>query len=131
MRTVIHKTVELPSSPESLFEMYLDSAAHSAITGMEAKVVAENDSDFSAFGGLLTGRILRVVRPSLVVQSWRSVSFHDEDPDSTVVISISPAEVGGRIDLIHLDVPDHDYEGVKRGWDEKYFEPWRRYLEDQ
>ena len=131
MRTVIHKTVDLPANPGSLFEMYLDSATHSAITGMEAKVAAENDSDFSAFGGLLTGRILRVVSPSLIVQSWRSVSFHDEDPDSTVVISISPAEMGGRIDLIHLDVPEHDYDGVNNGWDDKYFEPWRRYLEEK
>jgi hypothetical protein len=29
---------------------------------------------------------------------------------------------------VHLDVPDQDYEEVKLGWREKYFEPWREFL---
>ena len=131
MRNVIFKSIELPATADKLFEMYLDSTTHSAITGLDASVSAENGSDFQAFGGLLTGKMLQVVRPRLIVQAWRSVSFHETDPDSLLILSFTDEGPNGRIDLVHLDVPDHDYDGVTRGWDEKYFEPWRVYLENR
>ena len=131
MRNVIFKSIELPATADKLFEMYLDSTTHSAITGLDASVSAENGSDFQAFGGLLTGKMLQVVRPRLIVQAWRSVSFHETDPDSLLILSFTDERSNGRIDLVHLDVPDHDYDGVTRGWDEKYFEPWRVYLKNR
>jgi len=48
---------------------------------------------------------LQVVKPMLIVQSWRSVNFAEDDSDSTLIISFSPEDDDGRIDLIHLDVP--------------------------
>ncbi len=131
MRNVIFKSVELPATADKLFEMYLDSTTHTAITGLDASVSAENGSAFQAFGGLLTGKMLQVVKPRLIVQAWRSVSFHETDPDSILILSFSDEGSNGRIDLVHLDVPDHDYDGVTQGWDEKYFEPWRAYLENR
>ena len=35
----------------------------------------------------------------------------------------SPEGDEGRIDLIHLDVPDQDYEGVFQGWEKYYWTP--------
>ena len=128
MRNVIYKTCTLPAAAEKLFEMYLDPEQHGAFTGMAARI---DGSEFRAFDGLLTGKLLHVVSPRLIVQSWRSVSFRDEDPESTLIISFIQEGDDGRIDLIHLDVPDHDFDGVTRGWDQKYFEPWRDYLERQ
>ncbi len=128
MRNVIYKTCTLPAAAEKLFEMYLDPEQHGAFTGLAAMI---DGSEFRAFDGLLTGKLLHVVSPRLIVQSWRSVSFKDEDPESTLIISFTQEGDDGRIDLIHLDVPDHDFDGVTRGWDQKYFEPWREYLERQ
>ena len=72
--------------------------------------------------------MLEVVAPKLIVQSWRSTQFRDEDPDSTLILMLS-ADVGaGRIDLVHLDVPDHDYAGVQQGWKQYYWDPWRAFL---
>ena len=34
----------------------------------------------------------------------------------------------GRIDLVHLDVPAHNYQSVVEGWETHYWGPWRRYL---
>jgi uncharacterized protein YndB with AHSA1/START domain len=80
---------------------------------------------------MLTGAILHVAPPHLIVQSWRSVKFHAEDPDSTLVLAFTPEDNQGRIDLVHLDVPEHDYEGVIAGWKKHYWEPWRDYLKSQ
>ena len=77
----------------------------------------------------MSGTILEVLRPRLIVQSWRSTQFKPDDPDSTLILSFSAEEDAGRIDLIHLDVPDHDYNGVTEGWPKYYWEPWRAYLQ--
>ena len=112
MRNVIRQTVVLPASAEALFEMYLDPSAHQAITGARVVIGDKRGARFQAFDGALTGTMLEVVRPSLIVQSWRSTEFKAENPDSTLILSFSPEGDKGRIDLIHLDVPDHDYDGV-------------------
>ena len=128
MRSIIHQTVVLPASAESLFEMYLDPAAHGAWSGGDVRISGEAGAEFEAFGGALSGQILEVVRPRLVVQSWRSTAFHKENLDSTLILNFTPEGNEGRIDLVHLDVPSHDYDQVVEGWQKYYWEPWREYL---
>ena len=131
MRNVIRQSVVLPASAEALFEMYLDPSAHEAITGARVVIGDEPGAKFQAFDGALTGTILKVERPRLIVQSWRSTEFKPENPDSTLILYFSPEGDKGRIDLIHLDVPDHDYDGVTQGWEKYYWAPWRKYLDSR
>ncbi len=132
MRNTIFKTVVLPAPAETLYDMYMDPEIHGAFTGAPAKISEVAGSPFEAFGGLLLGTMLQVVKPRLIVQSWRSVNFAEEDPDSTLIISFTPEVDGeGRIDLVHLDVPEDDYQGVSGGWESRYFTPWLSYLQDQ
>jgi len=128
MRNVIRQTLVLPASAERLFEMYLDPSKHQAITGTSVDIGDERGSKFNAFDGALTGTMLEVVKPRLIIQSWRSNIFKAEDPDSTLILSFTPEGDEGRIDLIHLDVPDHDYDEVTQGWEKYYWAPWRAYL---
>ena len=53
----------------------------------------------------------------------------DDDQDSTLIISFSPEDDDGRIDLVHLDVPENDFQGVSGGWESRYFAPWLTYLQ--
>ncbi len=129
MRNIITQTVVLKASPEQLFAMYLDPAAHASFTGAAVTISPQAGSEFQAFGGVLTGAMLAVIEPRLIVQAWRSSQFRAEDCDSTLILSFSRAPAGGRIDLIHLDVPDHDFAGVTEGWEKYYWTPWRKYLE--
>lgn len=131
MRSTIYKTVVLPASAAELYAMYMDAEEHAAFTGAPAKVSDEPGSRFEAFGGLLTGTMLTAVKPRLIVQSWRSVNFAKDDPDSTLIISFTPDGDDGRIDLVHLDVPESDYQGVTGGWDSRYFAPWLSYLQNR
>ncbi len=128
MRNIICQRVVLPAPAATLFEMYLNPAIHQAITGAPVDIGDERGSNFKAFDGALTGTTLEVVKPRLIVQSWRSINFKNEDPDSTLILCFTPEENEGRIDLIHLDVPDQDYDGVTQGWEKHYWAPWRAYL---
>jgi activator of HSP90 ATPase len=132
MRSVIYQTFVLPASAETLYGMYLDAEEHAAFTGAPAKISEVPGSAFEAFGGLLLGTIVQVIKPRLIVQSWRSVNFADDDPDSTLIISFTPEQDGdGRVDLLHLDVPENDYQGVSGGWESRYFTPWLSYLQSK
>jgi activator of HSP90 ATPase len=128
MRTIIQQSVILPAPAQSLYGMYLDPAIHAAITGAPVVIDTLAGSPFRAFEGNLSGTMLTIVEPVLIVQSWRSTHFNDEDPDSTLILTFTPLGEEGRIDLVHLDVPGQDYQGVVEGWEAYYWAPWRRYL---
>jgi hypothetical protein len=53
---------------------------------------------------------------------------NDPDPDSTLILAFTSEGTNGRIDLVHLDVPAHNYQSVVEGWETHYWGPWRRYL---
>jgi activator of HSP90 ATPase len=128
MRSIITDSVVLPASAEKLFEMFLDPDEHAAFTGKPVTIGAEQGAAFEAFDGMLTGKMLHVVGSRLIVQSWRSCKFHEEDPDSTLMLTFTSEDNLGRIDLVHLDVPAHDYDDVVAGWKKHYWQPWREYL---
>ena len=128
MTKPIVQSVDLPSSPGALFNMFLDSKKHSAMTGAPAKLSRKVGGSFTAHGGALCGKNLVVVPGRMIVQAWRSVSFKKSDPDSILVLAFSKARKGGRIDLVHVNVPQHDHAGVNKGWPKYYWRPWRAYL---
>ena len=128
MRNVIQQSILLPAPAAALYATYLDPAKHAAITGAPVTIDAKAGSPFQAFNGSLSGHMLTVVVPNLIVQSWRSVNFHADDPDSTLILSFTSQGEQGRIDLVHLDVPEHDHQGVTDGWEAYYWTPWRAYL---
>jgi activator of HSP90 ATPase len=128
-RSVIKQSVVLAAPADRLFAMYLDPKRHAAITdGGPVTISRKPGSAFSAFGGQLSGRTLSVVAPHLIVQSWRSTNFGKDDPDSTLILGFSAAGRKGRVDLVHLDVPEVDFKGVSEGWKLYYWTPWRKYL---
>ncbi len=128
-RSVIRQSVVLPAPADRLFAMYLDPKRHGQITGAPVTISRRVGSAFEAFGGSLSGQMLAVEAPRLVVQSWRSTNFGKDDPDSTLVLEFSPVgRMKGRIMLLHFDVPEVDYKGVTEGWKLYYWVPWREYL---
>jgi activator of HSP90 ATPase len=128
MRNVISQSVLLPASASALFHLYLNAETHAAITGAPASVKAEPGANFEAFGGLLSGAIIAIADASLIVQSWRSADFRPEDPDSTLILSFTQQGESGQINLVHIDVPEHDFDAVAAGWRKHYWEPWEAYL---
>ena len=131
MRSIITQSVVLPAPADILYKIYMNSELHAGFTGGGAEIHPEPGGKFKAFDGALTGKIIQVVKSKLVVQSWRSVSFLDNDPDTTLILAFSTEGTNGRIDLVHLDVPAHDYRGVKNGWTTYYWNPWRAFLTEQ
>ena len=125
---IIKQSVQFNAVPDSLFDAYLDSRKHAAIVGSKVLISKTASKRFTAFNGMLSGKNLLIVRKKLVVQLWRSRTWKKTDPDSILILMFSKAERGARIDLVHMNVPDHDLQGVTRGWHRYYWKPWLEYL---
>ena len=128
MSNVITQPVTLPAPARDLYAMYLNPKTHRAITGGKGVISARRGSRFSAFDGMLHGLTLHTVPGQLIVQAWRSINFKKGDIDSTLILRFTPKGKRGRIDLVHVNVPDQDYRGVMQGWKKYYWRPWRKYL---
>jgi activator of HSP90 ATPase len=131
MTRAIQQSIVLKATPEELFETFLDSKKHSAATGAPAKASRRTNGSFTAFGGQIHGRNLAIVPGKMIVQSWRASHWKDEDLDSILVLRFSKAPGGGRIDLVHVNVPAHDHKGVTQGWPKYYWKPWKAYLAER
>jgi activator of HSP90 ATPase len=128
MTPAIQQSVEFAAPPAELFEMYMDSKKHSAATGGPAKMSRKVGGDFTAWGGQLRGKNLMIIPKRMIVQTWRSCNFKKADADSILVITFSKTPNGGRVDLVHVGVPEQDHAGVTQGWPKYYWEPWCAYL---
>ena len=118
----------LPAPPDRLFDMYLDPQAHAAFTGFPVTIGPQPGAPFRAFDGQISGSILHVEPKRLIVQKWRSKNFPAAALDSILVLSFWPEGQGGRIELVHVNVPEDDFAGVSEGWARYYWNPWREYL---
>jgi uncharacterized protein YndB with AHSA1/START domain len=120
----------IPASPEAVYDAWMSSAGHSAMTGSEATASGEVGSAFTAWDGYIKGRNIELVRGRRIVQSWRTSQFSEADPDSTITVTLAPVEGGAALTLEHSGVPDGDnHKGYENGgWENHYFAPMKRYF---
>ena len=72
---------------------------------------------------------MHVVPKRLIVQSWRAAHWKPEDMDSTLILTFWPEGEGVRIELVQVNVADHDFAGVSQGWEKYYWTSWLEYLQ--
>jgi activator of HSP90 ATPase len=128
MTKPIVQSVKFKASPGELFDMFTNAKKHSAATGAKASVSAKAGAKWTAFEGMILGRNLAVIPKSMIVQAWRASHWKASDLDSILVLNFSKAAGGGRVDLVHVGVPQHDHKGVTNGWPKYYWKPWKAYL---
>ena len=120
----------IPASPVDIYRAWLDSIAHSEMTGGEAIMSDEVGADVSAWDGYITGRNLELVPGERIVQSWRTAEFDEEHADSIVTILLRETEDGTLLTLEHSNVPDEHKSYEEGGWQSNYFEPMVVYFAD-
>jgi activator of HSP90 ATPase len=116
--------------PEILYNAWLDSEKHSAMTGGEANCSNKVDDKFTAWDGYISGTNEALVPNKEIVQNWRTTEFKETDNDSKLIISIEEIENGSLLTLTHTNIPEgqSDYE---KGWIEHYFNPMKEYFESK
>ena len=129
MQPTIEQSVHFNASARELYDLYISPKLHAAFTGGgKVTISAKPGSKFSAFDGMLSGQMLLAIPGQLIVQCWRGTHWKKADPDSILVIYFMQDGKRGRIDLHHVNVPEHDQKGVTKGWKQYYWQPLKRYL---
>jgi uncharacterized protein YndB with AHSA1/START domain len=121
-------TAIMPASAQEVYEAWLDSLAHSQMTGGEASMSDETDAEVSAWDGYISGRNLHLVPGERIVQSWRTTNFSGEHEDSVITVSLEETEDGTLLTLVHSNVPDEQTSYERGGWETHYFEPMKAYF---
>lgn len=127
MKTIVQQ-VKFKASPEKLYDLYMDSKKHTAAVGSPAKVSKKPGSDFMAWDGFITGKMLAATPKSFVAQTWRGSDWRASDPDSLLVLHFEKAKGGSRLTMVHAGVPDDQYASLSEGWHESYWNLWKAYL---
>lgn len=118
----------LPATPRDIYEAWLSSDGHSAMTGAPAHVEAVVGGELDAWDGYIVGRTLELEPFGRIVQSWRTSEFADGDADSTIEVLLEPVPDGTRITIRHSGVPDGQTGYELGGWQESYFDPMKEYF---
>lgn len=116
-------TAVIPASAQEIYEAWLDSIAHSEMTGGQARISDEIGAEMSAWDGYITGRNLELVPHERIVQSWRTTEFTDDHGDSIITVTLEDDDGGTLLTLVHSNVPDEQTSYEQGGWQEHYFEP--------
>ena len=130
MAPTIQQSVRFRTSPQALYDLYVDSEKHSRATGGPARITGKVGGKFTAFGGKLEGKTLLLARGKQIVQLWRA-SHWKKDDWSILVLNFSKVAGGAQVDLVHIGVPQYDQKGVRKGWPKYYWRPWKKFLSQQ
>lgn len=130
MTPTIQQSVRFRTSPQTLFNLYLDSRKHTESTGAPARISKKAGGKFTVFGGQLEGKNLLIVPGKRLVQLWRAHHWKKEDW-SVLILTFRRVASGAQVDLVHVGVPAYDQKGVREGWPKYYWRPWKKYLAER
>ncbi len=117
----------LPATPQAIYEAWLSSDKHAAMTGGEAQIDPQVGGEFTAWDGYIRGRTLALEPDKRIVQSWRTTDFDHADLDSEIEVLLEACPEGTRVTLNHRHVPAGQ-SGYEQGWRDNYFDPMREYF---
>lgn len=122
-------TTVIPVRPLVVFNAWLDSDEHSAMTQSPATASTEIAGIFTAHDGYINGINLELESGKRILQTWRTSQFEDTDPDSSLEIIFEDDDAGGtRLTLNQWNVPTDQADGYISGWEDFYFTPMKEYF---
>ncbi|MEO6704448.1 MAG: SRPBCC domain-containing protein [Ginsengibacter sp.] len=127
-KTIIQDVVFKGTSPETLYDIYMDGKKHSTATGAHASISPKEGTEYSAHNGYITGKNLQLIPNKLILQSWRAQSWQEQSVDSTFIIYLEQQGPDTLLHAVHANVPDSAAEDLDKGWHKMYWEPFRLYI---
>ncbi len=119
----------IPASPRAVYDAWLDSRAHGAMTNSKSKASTKVGGKFMATDDYVWGVNLELVPGKKIIQSWRTSDFAEGDQDSKISVTLKPVAGGTKLILLHSALPESQRElGYPQGWADYYFTPMKAYF---
>ena len=129
MKNEFTLVVTINAKAEKIYEAFLSSEGHTAITGSPARVDGTVDGDFTAWDGYIQGMFLELEKNKRIVQAWRTAEFPSEAEDSIVEILLEEDHGKTKMTINHSNIPEGQADEYKTGWEDFYFKPMREWSE--
>lgn len=107
----------LNAEPKDVYNALTNKTMLEIWTGEAAEMEPITGTNFSLWGGSVSGVNLEFEINKKIVQQW----FFDEETESIVSMKLHPHKKGTSLELTHTNIPDEAYENISDGWDEDYF----------
>ena len=111
------KYFHIPGTPEEVYAAITNPLSLRLWTGDEVEIGQEPGSEFSLWGGSITGKNLEFEQDKKLVQQWY---FGDTSPESIVTIKLHPDKDACSLELRHTNIPDADFDDITAGWMDVY-----------
>jgi len=123
----IEQTYEIAASPEEVWRALTDPELIREWSGAAAEFPLQAGAKYSLWDGSIVGEIIEIIPEQKLVQTWKPQDW--TRTDSVVTFALTPQGKGTRVDLVHVNVEESDYEGTNEGWDIYYLGEIKRMLE--
>ncbi len=127
MKEAFEISFKLNVTAEIVYEHWLSSKGHAAMTGGTALCSDKIDEAFSAWNGYISGTNLKLIKPSYIKQSWRTTEFDELDEDSVIELKLSNNANGCLLLLKHYHIPQGQTQ-YEQGWKDHYLQPMQQYF---
>lgn len=107
----------IQAPPSEVYRAITNSIALSMWTEEEATMSEEVNSEFSLWGGNISGKNLEFEKNRKVVQQWY---FGNQKEKSIVILKMHEHKKGTSLEVNHSNIPDDDFEDFSNGWTEMY-----------
>ncbi|RME24846.1 MAG: hypothetical protein D6798_10270 [Deltaproteobacteria bacterium] len=99
----------------------MDSARHSLLAQAPAVIDPRVGGQYSLWGGSVFGEFVYLDRPRVIAQTWRTVDFTPEMPDTRLELAFEERVNGTRLRVTHGHIPGPMVRLFRDAWTRYYF----------
>ena len=129
-RTIKQKVI-IPASPKEVYDAYTDPKKHSAFTESKATGKPVVGGKFTTWDGYAFGKYLELDDGKRVVQEWSSTDFPDGYGPSRLELCFNKVPEGTELVMVQSNVPEELADETADGWIEWYWDPLKKYFNEQ
>ncbi len=123
----IRQTYDIAASPAEVWRALTDPRVIREWSGASAEFPLNVGAAYALWDGSIGGEIVDVVPMQKLVQTWKPDDW--TRTDSVVTFLLTPRGKGTRVDLLHVNVEESDFDGTSEGWDIYYLGAIKRMFE--
>ncbi len=129
MNREIRQVYIIRASPEEVWRALTDPREIKEWSGANAYFIPQPGALYTLWDGNIGGKIVEAVPQRKLVQTWKPQDW--TRTDSVVTFTLAPTKEGTRVDLLHVNVEESDYDGTTEGWDIYYLGVIKKMLESR
>lgn len=116
------------AKPKEVYDHWLSSSGHAAMTGGAAEIDRRVGGRFTAWDGYIEGVTRKLETNRTIVQTWRTAEFAKKAGDSRIEVRLRAHKGQTQLTIRHTKLSPGDGAKYTTGWYEHYLQPMVAYF---